>query len=76
MWFEYRIKKKTNWGVQHLTYERCFGTKQAEGESQVLVAGDPERIHMEKCDKQGGIHYHPNQIKFAVNIRIKNMYVL
>jgi hypothetical protein len=40
---------------------------QVEGENEVLVAGDPERKHMEKCDKQGGILYHPEQMKQAVS---------
>lgn len=34
----------------------------------VLVPGDPERHHMELCDKLGGIPYHANQIKFANDI--------
>ena len=34
----------------------------------VLVPGDPERDHMQKCDRQGGIEYHPNQIKMANDI--------
>ncbi|KAH3692817.1 uncharacterized oxidoreductase YjmC-like [Dreissena polymorpha] len=38
------------------------------GEDPVLIAGDPERIHMAKCDKQGGILYHPNQIQNANEI--------
>ncbi|XP_055625034.1 uncharacterized oxidoreductase YjmC [Toxorhynchites rutilus septentrionalis] len=29
----------------------------------VLVAGDPERNHMKKVDKDGGLAYHENQIK-------------
>ncbi|CAG5115924.1 unnamed protein product, partial [Candidula unifasciata] len=37
----------------------------AEGETEVLVAGDPEKKHMAKCDKLGGIPYHANQIKYA-----------
>lgn len=32
----------------------------------VMVHGDPERAHMEKCDRLGGIEYHINQIKMAV----------
>lgn len=33
------------------------------GEESVMVAGDPERKAMSKVDTEGGIHYHPNQIK-------------
>ncbi|XP_055532126.1 uncharacterized oxidoreductase YjmC isoform X2 [Wyeomyia smithii] len=29
----------------------------------VLVAGDPEKIHMKKVDEEGGLAYHENQIK-------------
>ncbi|KAL4222706.1 hypothetical protein ACF0H5_018747 [Mactra antiquata] len=49
----------------------CRNQDPAEGETEVLVAGDPERIHMEKCDRQGGIWYHPNQIKNAEEIARK-----
>ena len=31
-----------------------------EGETSVLVAGDPERIHMRKVEQDGGISYHIN----------------
>jgi len=41
----------------------CRTTPLAAGETEVLVAGDPERKHMRKCDKEGGIKYHPNQIQ-------------
>ena len=37
----------------------------------VLVAGDPERLNMEECDKRGGIPYYPNQIQHVVsNIKV------
>jgi len=39
---------------------------QAEGETEVLVAGDPEHKHMKMCDEQGGMHYHPNAIDILV----------
>jgi hypothetical protein len=31
------------------------------------VAGDPEKCHMETCDKRGGIPYHPSQIKYGAS---------
>ncbi|KAK3803859.1 hypothetical protein RRG08_029451 [Elysia crispata] len=37
----------------------------SEEQEKVLIPGDPEKVHMEKCDKLGGIEYHPNQIDFA-----------
>ncbi|XP_060563749.1 uncharacterized oxidoreductase YjmC-like [Ruditapes philippinarum] len=46
----------------------CRDLEPVEGENEVLVAGDPERKHMEKCDKQGGILYHPEQMKQANSI--------
>ncbi|XP_078615013.1 putative oxidoreductase YjmC isoform X1 [Branchiostoma floridae x Branchiostoma japonicum] len=39
----------------------CRNLEPAEGETEVLVAGDPERKHMAMCDAQGGIPYHVNQ---------------
>ena len=36
-----------------------------DGDKCILVAGDAERIAMEKVDKEGGIEYHENQIKDA-----------
>lgn len=37
----------------------------------VQVPGDPERLHMAKCDAQGGIAYHVNQIQFVDNLARK-----
>jgi len=34
-------------------------------EEPVLIAGDPERQHMRKVDSEGGITYHPNQLKVS-----------
>jgi len=55
----------------------CRTSKPAEGETEVLVAGDPERRHMKQCDEMGGIPYHPNQIentnKLAERLNIKPM---
>lgn len=33
------------------------------GDKPILVAGDPERISMNRVDSEGGIAYHPNQIQ-------------
>lgn len=47
------------------------------GEEPVLIAGDPERRHMSKVDKDGGITYHPNQLKaseeFAEHMGVRPM---
>lgn len=43
----------------------------SEGQEKVLIPGDPEKVHMEKCNKQGGIEYHPNQIDFANDLAKK-----
>ncbi|KAI8787075.1 uncharacterized oxidoreductase YjmC-like isoform X1 [Biomphalaria glabrata] len=40
----------------------------AAGEEEVLVPGDPERKHMDKCNALGGIPYHTNQITYANNL--------
>lgn len=46
----------------------CRSLEPASEETEVLVAGDPERQHMQLCDKLGGIPYHKNQITFANEI--------
>lgn len=47
------------------------------GDENVMVAGDPERKAMDKVDKDGGIQYHPNQIKnsadFAKEMSVEPM---
>jgi len=40
----------------------------SDPDKDVMVAGDPERKHMAECDKLGGIPYHANQIKFAMDL--------
>lgn len=35
-----------------------------ESAKPVLIAGDPERAHMKKCDELGGIPYPQAQIDF------------
>lgn len=40
---------------------------QAEGETAVIVAGDPEREHMRKVRQDGGIHYHVNLLQAMVS---------
>ncbi|PVD29460.1 hypothetical protein C0Q70_08711 [Pomacea canaliculata] len=45
----------------------CRNLQPAEGESEVLVPGDPERQHMEKCDALEGIPYTRKQIDWARN---------
>jgi len=56
--------------MKYLSRLHCLFLLQSEGESAVLVAGDPEKLHMDKCDREGGIRYHPNQIIKAVSRRI------
>lgn len=43
---------------------------QADGEQEVLVAGDPEKKSMKKVEEDGGITYHPNFIKHLVCITL------
>ncbi|GAB1862598.1 Malate dehydrogenase [Camponotus japonicus] len=49
----------------------------AAGEKPVLIAGDPERLHMKQVDREGGITYHPNQLKaseeFAEHMSVRPM---
>lgn len=43
----------------------------------MLVPGDPERAHMDKVDKEGGIQYHINQLtacdKLADKLKIPKL---
>ncbi|XP_037045184.1 uncharacterized oxidoreductase YjmC-like [Bradysia coprophila] len=41
----------------------CRNMSRIDSEVPVLVAGDPERIHMEKVDKEGGLVYTENQLQ-------------
>ncbi|CAF1349869.1 unnamed protein product [Adineta steineri] len=53
--FEERLQKLINY---------CRALPPSESGKPVLIAGDPERAHMLKCDKLGGIPYPPSQIEF------------
>ncbi|GFR79054.1 malate dehydrogenase [Elysia marginata] len=46
----------------------CKDQTPADGEKEVLVAGDPERSHIELCSKLGGIPYFKKQMDFAVRL--------
>ncbi|RMX37591.1 hypothetical protein pdam_00007868 [Pocillopora damicornis] len=43
--------------------DHCRNLQPAEGETTVLVAGDPERAHIQKVKEDGGIHYHVNLLE-------------
>lgn len=45
---------------------------QIEGDSAVLVAGDPERKHMRKVEQDGGVHYHVNVLSAMVRLQVFN----
>ena len=51
-----------------------FAFHQIEGESAVLVAGDPEREHMRKVDQDGGIHYHINLLSAMVRLSVFSLW--
>ncbi|XP_075998283.1 putative oxidoreductase YjmC isoform X2 [Genypterus blacodes] len=40
------------------------GLDPADDDAPVLTAGDPERMHMDTCEKLGGIPYHLNVVKY------------
>uniref|UniRef100_A0A336KKY3 CSON011745 protein n=1 Tax=Culicoides sonorensis TaxID=179676 RepID=A0A336KKY3_CULSO len=51
------------------------GMEPVDPNKPVLVAGDPERAHERKVQEEGGLRYHPNQIKtnhaLAEKLKIK-----
>ncbi|XP_064090531.1 uncharacterized oxidoreductase YjmC-like isoform X1 [Macrobrachium nipponense] len=57
--------------------DHCRNMEPAEQGKPVLAAGDPERAHIEKIKKEGGITYHINQItdswKLAKVLNVKPM---
>ena len=64
---EQRLLKWSGRGAESLTFNGYL-CSQAEGETAVLVAGDPEREHMRKVRQDGGIHYHVNVLQAMVSI--------
>ncbi|GFO11269.1 delta(1)-pyrroline-2-carboxylate reductase [Plakobranchus ocellatus] len=44
---------------------QCKDQEPVEGETEILVPGDPEKNHIELCTRLGGIPYHSKQIAFA-----------
>lgn len=42
---------------------------QADLDTPVLAAGDPERTNMKKCENMGGIPYHINVVKYMVKAK-------
>lgn len=49
----------------------CRNLTPIEKDKKILVAGDPERISMKKCNLDKGISYHVNQVEFAKNLASK-----
>ena len=52
--------------------------QKAAGETgEILVAGDPEKAHVLKCEQEGGIRYHPNLVasmnELAVRLGVEPM---
>ena len=46
--------------------------EKAAGETEeILIAGDPEKAHMAKCQREGGIRYHPNLIDSMNDLAVK-----
>ncbi|XP_041472415.1 uncharacterized oxidoreductase YjmC-like isoform X2 [Lytechinus variegatus] len=43
--------------------DMCRSAEPAEGETEVLVAGDPERKNIAKVEKDGGLRYHNNLLR-------------
>ncbi|CAF4485852.1 unnamed protein product, partial [Rotaria magnacalcarata] len=60
--FEDRLQKLINY---------CRTLPPSESGKPVLVAGDPERLHMAKCEKLGGIPYPQSQIDFIQDLARK-----
>jgi hypothetical protein len=48
-----------------------FGFYKAEEGKPVLVAGDPERQHVAKCELLGGIPYHVNNLNYANELAVQ-----
>ena len=44
---------------------------QVDGETAVLVPGDPEELHIRKVQQDGGIHYHMNLLSSVVSRSLK-----
>ncbi|XP_055697713.1 uncharacterized oxidoreductase YjmC [Phlebotomus papatasi] len=44
------------------------GLPSSDPDKPVLVAGDPEKTHMAKVEKSGGINYHVNQVKTCMSL--------
>ncbi|RUS90530.1 hypothetical protein EGW08_001707 [Elysia chlorotica] len=49
----------------------CKDQQPAEGEREILVAGDPESKHIALCNRLGGIPYYKKQMDFADHLAEK-----
>ena len=64
MWTRQHLPRASLIDLSELS-STLIGLESSKVQDKVIIPGDPERAHMEKCDKLGGIEYHPNQIDFA-----------